>query len=371
MALGGGPDTLLTNRGREVILFPLDGGQPRRIWRARGTILALSLSPDGQQIAVLVEEQAGPAIVVLDRTGKVVAQYEELDQAVAPKMASPEPGSAGPGSIAWSPDGKTLLAALPAGGIVQVATTSSKPVVLVGRGRAKASAAITWSPDGKAIAYLDPAGEGMAAGIAIAAYGKPPLDPVVVLPPDPSARQTIRDVTWSADGDWLFYLTGPVNRDLSLGGDVFALPARGGAPRLLAASGWVAPVAAIDRFALAPGGKAIAFTVVAPGDDGQPRTTLWVQQVDGTTLVDVPVPHGMRITGLWWTANGLIYRTEPLAAAADAEETPFTLVRVNPDRSTTILFDSEASAATPEASPVGTPATPPAPSAMQIEQAHE
>ncbi|MER3438466.1 MAG: hypothetical protein C4346_13265, partial [Chloroflexota bacterium] len=190
------------------------------------------------------------------------------------------------------------------------------------------------------------------------AYGKPPLDPVVVLPPDPSARQTIRDLAWSADGDWLYYLTGPVHRDLSLGGDVFALPARGGAPRLLAASGWVAPVAAIDRFVLAPGGKAIAFTVVAPGDDGQLRTTLWVQQVDGATLVDVPVPHGARISGLWWTATGLVYRVEPLEAA-NAKDQPFSLVRVNPDRSTTILFDSAARAATPEASPAGTPAAMP------------
>ncbi|MER3439658.1 MAG: hypothetical protein C4346_19850, partial [Chloroflexota bacterium] len=97
------------SRDREVLLFPLDGGRPQRIWRASGAILALALSPDGQRIAVLAEEQAGPAIVVLDRTGKTVARYEQLDQAVASKAASPEPASEGPGSLAWSPDGKTVL----------------------------------------------------------------------------------------------------------------------------------------------------------------------------------------------------------------------------------------------------------------------
>jgi dipeptidyl aminopeptidase/acylaminoacyl peptidase len=81
-------------------LFPLDGSPGRQVTQGSGSDTSPKWSPDGEHLAFLSTRGGGaPQIHVLERAGGEAHPLGDLPQ--------------GAGSIAWSPDGRFLLATAP------------------------------------------------------------------------------------------------------------------------------------------------------------------------------------------------------------------------------------------------------------------
>jgi hypothetical protein len=142
----------------------------------------------------------------------------------------------------------------------------------------------------------------------------------------------------------------------------------GSEPRLIASAGRAAPVAQIVDFAVSPDGSSLAYTIATPDSTGERLMfhSLWVRSLDGTATVPVPIPGNVAVTQLWWTAEGLVWRSQPAGTNEEAAEAgqAFAIERLDPQSQQHVLF-SATPAATPAASPGATPESPgatPAPS---------
>ena len=376
LAAGGGPSIVYMRSGDDLLAFKIGSAGPRTIYQAIGAqIRAVAASPTGDRVAVLLtsapNDPSTASLIVLTADGHLVKRFDALDPGARSQGGTPGPGAAGGSdSLDWSRAGDRILVGFSAGGLIAV-PLDGNPVVLIGAQRAQAPAEAAWSPKGDALAYVDPARPGMAANLYVAPTGATPLDPAPVVSADTNGHRTVAQMRWLPNGAAILYSLLSPDGDISRGGDLYAVAPGGGPPRLIASAGRAGPIAAISRFAPAPDGHAVAYTVVAPDERGTSFHSLWVQQIDGPTVIRLPVPPGESVTDLWWTAAGLVWRTVANRPGSPAAGAGFALYLAAPDGSATVLYRGVAPppptpgaspVASPKASPIASPAaTPPAP----------
>lgn len=124
----------------------------------------------------------------------------------------------------------------------------------------------------------------------------------------------------------------------SLGGSMFSIAPDGSGRELLVSSGSFAPAAEIAELAASPGGTFIAFTVNVPGQGGDATFhSMSLVNIDSGELLRVPVLSEFRVTDMWWTVEGLLWRAvhrdaEVVATISDyVGFEPFVIGRFNPD----------------------------------------
>jgi hypothetical protein len=124
----------------------------------------------------------------------------------------------------------------------------------------------------------------------------------------------------------------------AIGGSMFSIAPDGSGRELLVSSGNFAPAAEIVKLAASPGGGFIAFSVNVPGSQGEDTFhSAWLMNLDSAELVRVPVNMGFRVTDLWWTTEGLLWRgvhrnapvVDSISTYAGSE--PFIIGRFNPE----------------------------------------
>jgi dipeptidyl aminopeptidase/acylaminoacyl peptidase len=254
--------------------------------------------------------------------------------------------------------GDHLLVSFAPGGLLSV-PLSGAPTPLIDAAQAAAPADAVWSPTGDAIAFLDPAVDGARTGLYVAPTGATPLDPVPVVTSSQNRPRSVSGFAWLPDGSGLLFAEADIDNRVATGGDLFQISPSGENPRLVAGAGAAAPVARIARFAPSPAGGAVAYTVVAPGPDGPSFHSLWVQQLGTGARYRLPVPDREAVTDLWWTAEGLVWRTVAIGdAAADSTYAagPFALYRADSSAPPERLAEVDP---VPAASPVASPAASP------------
>ena len=363
-------DQLLRAPGTAETLFAEDDGRlfayaatapaPRQIFAGNdGDILAFAGSPNGDRVAVLVRSaaDAGPVeLHIVTALGDTVTRVPVGDPA-DPARATPI-GANGSGAydLAWSPAGDRIAVALAEGGIVEV-SDSGEARTLLDASRLPAPRAVSWSPAGNAIAFVDAIPEG-ATGLHVAATDVLPPDPAPVIAPVAGRSRAIVDISWPAGGNEILYVERAANNDLSIGGDLFAVPAFGGSPRLVASSGIATPISAVGSSSASADGTAIAFSVIAPGQQGNQLDSLWVKQRNGPTTVRVPIDPGGELLALAWSADGLMWMVTRTGSDGGREE---LFQRLQPDGFVTTLYSSAAGSATPQASPAASPVDPSVP----------
>jgi hypothetical protein len=333
-----------------------DGRTTRVLAGGDAELRALAPSPTGDQVAVLLvtarDDGETTTLAIVAADGTSIRREGELERLLA--LPSGNAAEARARSIDWSRVGDQLLVSFAPGGLLAV-PLSGPPTPLLGAKQAAAPAGAAWSPSGDAIAFLDPVVAGARTGLYVAPTGATPLDPVPVVASAENRPRSVSEFAWLPDGSGLLFAEADIDNRVATGGDLFQISPSGKEPRLVASAGAAAPVARIARFAPSPAGGAVSYTVVAPGSDGLSFHSLWVQQLGTGARYRLPVPDREAVTDLWWTAEGLVWRTVAVGdAAADSTYAagPFALYRADSSAPPERLAEIDpAPAASPAASP--------------------
>ncbi|MBA3414736.1 MAG: PD40 domain-containing protein [Chloroflexia bacterium] len=390
----GAPDRIYFGAGAELWTVAASGSEPGRVFAPDSgeSIVGVSPSPSGDQVAVLVASaDGGSSVLVIAPDGALIEVFDRIPPppaAVVAPAASPaatpvpdatefaaatpvlaaspviEPaqptmsagatplaGTSAPRSIDWSPQGDQLLVGFEPGGLVALSLGGAgevRPVLPVTEARSPWGAA--WSPTGEQVAFVADGERGDRQVLYLA--GAEPMDggprALVAVP----SERAIFAFSWLPDGRSLLFTEGDPSPARTTNADLWQIDLDGEGRRLVASAGSAAPVADIDLFAPSPDGRAVAYTVVVPGDLDAAFHSLWVRDLAAGRAYLVQVSPGGDVSDLWWTSAGLVYRTDgDLDQGAPATDS-FELYRVGPDGASVPILRATVGAATPAATPV-------------------
>jgi dipeptidyl aminopeptidase/acylaminoacyl peptidase len=201
------------------------GGKPRKLTSLKGYINDPHWSPDGRTIALLwiegLTRVPGPTEAIPAGTGVISSQVYEQRLALV--------------------DAST--------GAIRAITPADMYVY-----------EFDWSPDGRQLAYLAAPGDGDDNWYVAEVYAIDAASGVVrhILKPP----MQVANVRWSPDGKNLAFIGGLMSDEGSTGGDIFILPAAGGAPRDLTANRKTSP----NWFRWMPSSSQILMTEDSSGE---------------------------------------------------------------------------------------------------------
>lgn len=363
------PEALLDARGaprhfyviaeNRLLAFAADGSAPTVVLDERaGEIQAVSASPNGDRVAALLVTDGAYLVVVLDAAGKELHRIHDLQPVVVAAQATPVAGGqVGRDLVDWSPQGDKILVAFSAGGIMSI-PLDGEPTVVVSPEQASGLRDAEWSPAGNAIAYVSRPPGASGAGLFLVNTDGTEREPVALVAPPTGRGSSVVAIAWHPNGRSVLYTrTGPTGND-TLGGDLFQI-VLGGGRQLIASSGKAGPVTGIIAFAPSPDGRAVAYVIAIPGEQGPTFHSLWLKQLGAENEVRLPTGPDMAVSGLWWTAGGLVWQGVPgRTIAPEAVPAEFGLYLAQP--SDVVAIYENLPAATPEAAAVASPVASPA-----------
>ena len=371
------PLTLLTTRGAPSYvyfkwgddLWGLDpaGADPWQLFAPPSdvAIVGVAASPSGDAVAALLAHSGnGTArvdVLILDRLGETIGRIENVDNAL-PAFDS---GEVRAESISWSPQGGVLLLGFSPGLLVSVAVDgTTEPEVVVNVDQLSSPSEAAWSPTGQSIAFLTTPPEEQGASLWVANVEGTPTAPRPVLS-NITDDQTVSELAWTPNGRALLFVENAMAGGLATGGDLWLITPDGQDRKLIAGAGSAVPVGQIASVRPSPDGRAVAYTIEVPSDTATRFHSLWIRDLaTGRVSLRIDVPDDERVVMLWWTAQGVLFRTVAAEAAEDTSSTAdLSLYLVEPDGTTTSFLNRDASAtpiaagtpvpaATPRASPV-------------------
>ena len=360
----GAPDRIFFLAGPELWTVAAGGTEPERVFSPTGgeSIENTTSSPAGDRVAILVKDSEavrtlrvlsaiGEEQITLDLPSIVTSATPVADDAGAtPTLATPVAADRDVlPSLDWSPQGDRVLVGDGQGGLIAIDIDESapNPVAVVNGDDGTAESAV-WSPTGEQVAYLSAEGDRHSLFVAgVTTSGGAPRRLA-----EAGAGRTVFDFTWLPDGRSLLFTEGDPTSARSTNADLWQIAAEGGDRQLVASAGSAAPVADIDRFAPSPDGRAVAYTVVVPGENAPWFHSLWVRDLAAGQATPISIPTGAMVTDLWWTSQGLVFRTGPDRGSEGSGEGTFELYEVGPDAIPRPILRATIDAATPGATPV-------------------
>lgn len=164
-------------------------------------------------------------------------------------------------------------------------------------------------------------------------------------------QRSIADAAWLPGRGRIAFVEERIEHSPAIGGSMFTIAPDGSGRELLVSSGNFAPAAEIVKLVASPGGAYVAFTVNVPDRQGDDRFhSAWIVNIDSGIIAQAPITAGYRVTDLWWTVDGLLWRAvHQSAEAVDSISSyagfePFIVGRFVPDPgSSQVLFQSAGS----------------------------
>jgi hypothetical protein len=278
--------------------------------------VAIAQSPAGDQVAALLRPEhvggrIGYEVVIYNADGSQFERWPNLEVG-NPGAATPVSDANGTGveqaSMTWSPQGDRLLLSLGGQDLVGIdiggqAATIDVPAPVGQVIRAE------WSPGGDQVALLahDRNGAGILWVFA------PFVDGVSlrqVAPPNTDAADlgSVTRFGWLPDGSGLAYILSDDAGAEAIGGQLYTVNVRLGVKLLVASPGRGGPAAEIAHFAIAPDGTSIAYTIVAPSEEGWQVHSLWVRSLRLDTIYNIPIGNATHIDRIWWTSAGVAWQ---------------------------------------------------------------
>jgi hypothetical protein len=327
---------------------PLLALEDQHVWAA-------GLSTDESQIALLLSSGVNStdwSVMILNADGKQRLSVPLVESAATPRP-TPDVVITGSGGIAWSSDSKRLAVSIPTGGIVQI---DEKGVIeqLANAETAPRPGALAWSPNGDVLAFVNQPKARFGAGVYAAATNARPIDPVEVLPPDPTGNRNAREIAWLGDAQNLAVV---IERHESGNpqGDLFLVPVSGAMPRLAWASPAGATMQGVDAFAVSGDDRVIALVTIQQSETGRAISSVWLKQIDGAAIGRIDLPEALAATSIAWTPAGIVV-SGTKAQFAESDQQSVTLAYlIKTDESVVEVFSNAPPPNTPVASPVASP----------------
>jgi Tol biopolymer transport system component len=357
LAVRGAASVVYVVSGNDVWSISSHGEATQRFEAPDGsTIAAIDSSPDGQEVAILLETDSSGGqssqVIIVDATGSVV---DRVDAPVG-SAATPVAGHAGTAqTIDWSPQGDRILAQLATGEVIEIPTeASAAPVTLDFAGADGAVIGPAWSPTGQTIAFVSESEDGETRALRL-------LDITtgeVTTPVTPLGGRLVVDFAWLPNGVSLLFTEGGAPGSAITGIDLWRVDASGENRALVASAGTVAPVARITNLSPSPDGRSVAYAVLVPGSGGPTVDSVWVRSLASGIGFRIAMPSVASVDDIWWTEEGLVVSvvTKPTARGRPPTQ---ALLLANRDGSMSALWAAPAAANPPTGStPVaGTPTT--------------
>jgi dipeptidyl aminopeptidase/acylaminoacyl peptidase len=209
-------------------------------------------------------------------------------------------------------------------------------------------ATAAWSPTGEEVAFVAADDQGTPGTLFLVGVEPAPrsIEPLV----DGSPGLAVFGLSWLPDGRSLLFSQGDPSTAHATNTDLWRIGLDGEGRRLVASAGSAAPVADIDLFAPSPDGRAVAYTVVVPGDSGTAFHSLWIRDLGSGRSYPIAVPADIDVSELWWTSAGLVFRTLDRESQEALQGGLFEIYRVTEDGEALPIVRAmvgEATAATP------------------------
>ena len=375
----GAPERIYFQAGPQLWTVVADGSDPTRVFGAEAgeTVLDISASPSRDRVAVLVELVGGEREVrILAPDGETIEVVEDVPapplvastpatpdasdgatpvSASAPATlgseATPVVGDPIPVSLDWSPQGDQLLVGFDPGGLVALSVDDLLGVrVVASVAEVTRPGEAAWSPTGQQVAFTARAPTGEHRALVVTNANDRSAGSVVLQSEVPG--RAVFEFAWLPDGRSILFTEGDSANANAVNADLWRVRADGSDRQLVASAGSAAPVANIDRFVPSPDGRAVAYTVVVPGEREPMFHSLWLRDLVADQGVRVDVPTGSEVTDIWWTNQGLIYRTIPVGANDQSGSEVFQLYRVGEDGVPQLILRAALDSGTPAATPV-------------------
>jgi hypothetical protein len=359
---------LLAVRGAASVVYVVSGDDVRSIASdgeatelfgapSDSTILAIDPSPDGQEVAILIEgassERLSSQVVIVDAAGSVVNRVDVPVGSAATPVA--RRGGSEP-TIDWSPQGDRVLAQLETGEVIEIPTDESgAPLVVDIVDFSAASGTViepAWSPTGQSIGFILESDDGESRSLRLLTTETGEITTVVT----PLRGRLVVDFVWLPDGVSLLFTEGGAPGSAISGIDLWRVDANGENRALVASAGTVAPVARIANVSPSPDGRSVAYTVLVPGSRGPTVDSVWVRSLASGVGFRIGLPSVASVEDIWWTEEGLVVSvvTSPTAQGRSPTQ---ALLQAKRDGEISALWVAPAASAAP------TSATPVAPAA--------
>jgi dipeptidyl aminopeptidase/acylaminoacyl peptidase len=337
--------------GIDVWSVPSDGEATQLFEAPDGsTILDIDPSPDGQEVAILLESDSSgrrtSQVFIIDAAGAV------LDRVDAPVGATATPVARRAGSeptIDWSPQGDRVLAQLDTGEVIEIPTAGTGgPVSLDFDGTPGTVIEPAWSPTGESIAFISESEDGESRMLRLLDIPTGEVRTLVT----PLGGRLVVDFTWLPDGVSLLFTEGGAPGSAITGIDLWRVDANGENRALIASAGTVAPVARIANVSPSPDGRSVAYAVLVPGSRGPAVDSVWVRSIASGIGFRIALPSVASVEHIWWTDEGLVLEVVTMPTAQGRPPTQ-ALLQAKLDGSIHALWAAPAAIDTP---PGATPA---------------
>lgn len=327
-------------------LWMLEGGSQARQVTRQLRLAAAAGAPDGSRAAVVVRTEVGT------RAAEEI-RLVQPDGALSEPIYGPEV-TEGPASVApverlvWRGDGSALALVHADGRVrwlpVDDTDTTRAATDLLALDEVVAVEEVVWAPTGSGLVILarDEAGAGKLYAVSLSGD-------LALLGRDLASAPSIGVFDWLPVRGRLVLVEDRGVGPNSLAGSVFSIAPDGSGKELLVSGGSFAPVVDILHMQASPDGQWLAFCVYLPDAAGAPSfLALWLLEIETGALFEVNTPASARVTDLWWSAAGLVWRgvdrnaDAPLGEELYGGSEPFVLGVVAPDGGgTQVVFQSD------------------------------
>lgn len=163
-------------------------------------------------------------------------------------------------------------------------------------------------------------------------------------------QRSINDITWLPGRGRIAFVEERTRTSAATGGSMFSIAPDGSGRELMVSAGNFAPSAELHNIHASPGGSYVAFTVNVPNANGvRSFDSAWIVNIDSGITSRIPVTSGFRVTDIWWTTEGVLWRAafgqadDPALVTTYTGVEPFIIGLFNPDSGdSSIQFQSDA-----------------------------